>query len=71
MGGVDEFAAGEAVVQEVGADWGARDGGEEKAEDGRGLGVVQVVFGEGAEEVCPEEGALGVVEVAIFEKDET
>jgi hypothetical protein len=68
---VEEFAAGEAVVQEIGADWGAGDGGEEEAEDGGGVGVIRVVFGQDTEEVCLEEGALGVVEIAIFESDET
>jgi hypothetical protein len=68
---VDEFAAGEAVVQEIGADWGAGDGGEEEAEDGGGAGVIRVVFGQDTEEVCLEEGALGVVEIAIFESNET
>jgi hypothetical protein len=69
--GVDEFAAGQAVVKEIGADWSAGDGGEEEAEDGGGAVAVGVVLGEVAEEVCPEEGPLGVVEVAIFEGDET
>lgn len=71
MGGVDEVAAVQAVVEEVGADGGAGDGGEEEAEDGGGARVPGIVLGQGGEEVVPEEGALGIVEVAIFERNES